>query len=546
MRGKRLLLIAAIAGFGLLFAGASFANVPAPPVNQDIGFDDTNFGAMTQLDCEACHDPGVPDRHHVLYGDPIPSGSLVPIPDADGDTVDDTNYGCLNCHGVIGTDPIEFGVERDCTVCHTGDSPHHATATAMAQHCTECHGDVVDNYDDGHTVRTYTPSLVTPQPKAYVCDTTGNSCYDDSDCPGSETCIETSPPAEGGCNFCHEAGTDTDSGVVVLTNIVNHHDTGLSGGHCTWCHQDGSPPNGELDIRVCDDCHGFESLHNIAADSDDAGTEIIVGTENPGYSHVGNGDDCFGCHGFSSASAPGTGAVIPSISGCSVSTMIAGSNTAVTLTGVAFTNISGGTEYTSDVSLTAADGSSVTLTPDIISQGEMTVTIPGSIATGNYNLQAVKGDVASNPVVISIKPEVEIADVICSEGILTVTGSGFGDAPPEGAEGYINVEVDGVPVEIISWTDAEIVVDVSNCSGVVTVNALYGSDTYDDDCQVCNADVNQDGRVDLFDFIILISEFSRDDCDTSSCQADCNGDGSVDLWDLIIIKVEFLKNNCCL
>ena len=302
----------------------------------------------------------------------------------------------------------------------------------------------------------------------------------------------------------------------------------------------------EYRIRTCEGCHGFESLHNIALDSDDPDTELIVGTENPGYSHVGSGDDCWGCHGFAGSSAADSGPITPFINSLSPMSITAGTNAAVTLTGEAFTNFFG-TEYTSDVSLTAADGSSVTLTPDIISQGAMTVTIPGSLATGNYNLQAVKGDVASNPVVLSIKPEVEISDVICSEGVLTITGSGFGDTPPEGAEEYINVEVDGIPVEIISWTDTEIAVAVSNCSGTVTVNALYGSDNYEgDNCQVCNADINQDGRVDLFDLVIMISEFIRDDCDINQCQADCNSDGSVDIWDLIIIKVEFLKDNCCL
>jgi len=226
--------------------------------------------------------------------------------------------------------------------------------------------------------------------------------------------------------------------------------------------------------------------------------------------------------------------------------MTAGTDTVITLTGSAFTNLMDTFQWTSDLLLTAADGSSVTLTPDSITQGELVVTIPDTTPPGNYTLQAVKGDVTSNPVVFSIKPEVEISDVSCSEGILTITGSGFGDAPPEGAEEYINVEVDGVPVEIISWTDTEVKTAVSNCSGTVTVKALYGSDTHEGGgCEVCSADCNHDGTVDNEDLTIMNAEYTRIDCAINPCQADCDGDGSVDLWDLIIMKKEFLKEDCC-
>jgi hypothetical protein len=176
MKGKVLSLIA-IAGVVLLFAGAGLADVPAPPVNQDIGMPDIVFGDMEEQECRVCHDSGVPDRHHMLYGATTDISIPVPIPDSDGlgycsvatGTVcvidddcptgeacylDDPVLGCLNCHGVIGTDPIEFGVERDCAVCHTGDSPHHETDSAKAGDCVYCHGDLVDNFDDGHYIPT--------------------------------------------------------------------------------------------------------------------------------------------------------------------------------------------------------------------------------------------------------------------------------------------------------------------------------------------------------------------------------------------------------
>ena len=54
------------------------------------------------------------------------------------------------------------------------------------------------------------------------------------------------------------------------------------------------------------------------------------------------------------------------------------------------TNIDEGTELYSDVVLEAADGSTITLTPDTITQGSITVTIPGNLASGNYKVKPLK------------------------------------------------------------------------------------------------------------------------------------------------------------
>ena len=213
----------------------------------------------------------------------------------------------------------------------------------------------------------------------------------------------------------------------------------------------------------------------------------------------------------------------------------------VTLTGSAFTNLSQGTELTSNLSLSDDGGSLIELIPDLISENSMTVIIPGTLAIGSYTLRAVKLDKFSNPVVISIKPEVKIADVSCNEGILTINGSGFGDAPPEGAESYINIEIDDVPVGIISWTDTEVGVSVSNCSGTVTVNSLFGSAIAEgSDCEVCAADCNNDGTVDVGDLLLIKQEFLQ-----TPVLADCNGDGNVDLFDLLILIDEYSRDNCC-
>jgi hypothetical protein len=165
--------------------------------------------------------------------------------------------------------------------------------------------------------------------------------------------------------------------------------------------------------------------------------------------------------------------------------MTAGTDTLVTLTGAAFTNTYLGMfNWTSNVSLTAADGSTTVLTPDSISEYSLTVTIPGTTAAGNYDIRAVKESTESNPVVISIKPAVTITDVKCRKrrGRLIIRGSGFSEKV-EGTDSYINVEVNGEMADIISWRDNMIKASVSRCStdANVTVNALFGSATTGND-----------------------------------------------------------------
>jgi hypothetical protein len=74
---------------------------------------------------------------------------------------------------------------------------------------------------------------------------------------------------------------------------------------------------------------------------------------------------------------------------------------------------------------------------------------------------------------------------------------------------------------------------------------LVNASTVGLNCQLCQADVNRDGRVDIDDLIIIKEEYFRNDCATNPCQADCNGDGTVGISDLILVKAEFFKENCC-
>jgi hypothetical protein len=459
-------------------------------VNQIIGVNDGVFNDLDEADCRLCHenpdqfpveDETLPNRHHLLYGTAIPDNTDVPVPDADGDGTDDTVYGCLNCHqqdtsGGI----IQFLVERDCTQCHIQGSSfeltvHHRTDLALGNlpqgpDCKACHGSLVDNIEDGHFIPTYDPSLVTPKRSG-----------------GAGLPLNSEGNGAGACDYCHSTGTgdpsipgiDPLSGVTVYSNKDTHHETGFWGGMgahgfvCFWCHDFDLPF--EQQIRVCENCHGPDSLHNIQLDSDGDGI-INPGVELPGYGHIGDPDECWGCHGFSMTSEPSIGPLIPYIMSISKSIITAGSPTVITLTGSAFKNLADGTEYSSNVVLTAGDGSLVELTPDFISESAITVTIPGTIETGNYILRAVKLDKLSNPANLSVTPEVAITDLECSKclGTMTITGSGFSEKP-EGTDEDISVMENGRPLNVITWTDTVIQASGSRCSGTVEVDALFGS-----------------------------------------------------------------------
>jgi hypothetical protein len=541
MQRKLFCIIVALA-FTMTCAVVSFANVPPPPVNQIIGIPDTTFNNLVEADCRFCHedpnivdDENIPNRHHLKVGTPVPSGTCAvsgdtcerntdcpgfdpgvpggaenacdvhtdrPFPS--GDTAG--NYDCYSCHQLVwDPDSSSFVLEtfRDCLFCHSQDplapTVHHATTKAKNNECVACHGPITDprtdpltgEFLDGHTIPTYQPSLVTPCTSFSAC---GSATYKDvtDDPPGD-------PNATGGfCNFCHNAGTVTDPTftdafpppITVFTNATNHHSTGLVPApfsdlgqeECNLCHNVVDPD--PADIRRCETCHGFQSLHNIQVDSPAVPTGTIdPGTEDPWWGHIGSNDDCRGCHGFVTANAPGAGPIIPDVGLLSSYDIVAGADTSITIYGNAFTNEIMGNLVTSNVELTAADGSTTTLTPDTISESSMDVTIPGTLATGNYTLRAVKASSRSNASVIAVIPGVTITDTGCSKkkGVLTINGSGFG-TKPEGTDADINVEVNGQTVDITSWSDTQIRASVSSCSkgSTITVNALYGSATSGD------------------------------------------------------------------
>jgi hypothetical protein len=568
-KGFNIILFATI--FILVSALPGITDVPAPPVNQIIGIPDTVFNNLTEADCRFCHEdpnivggPNNSDRHHLLYGIPLNEGfcsayndiiwgrnicttasdcnanicsiagtpcvgdldcpvgqtcgedcvgeSIAPFPPAA-----DGTYECTTCHPILVNGQIDVIAVRDCLFCHVQinneASVHHFTAEAQSKNCQYCHGSLVNNIGDGHIIPEYTPSLVTPSPSF-----------------GSGFPYNSEGNGAGACDYCHSTGTGQPGAVQpgyvfdpaftgvfgpveVYRSSETHHSTGLGlfdNSQCLWCHNIDDPSSDP--IRRCQGCHGFESLHNIAVDSDDPDQMFTPAgdpqEENPGWSHVGNNDDCWGCHGFSSSGAvssvsqessfgtssysstavtnltmstvSGMGPLVPYINSASTTVVNAGTATAISLSGISFTNFTHNMEWIATVVLTSDDGIETELPPDFVSENSLTVTIPETMGLGNYHLRAVKGDKKSNPFVISVKPDVIITEVDCNRrtNTLTITGSGFGKRP-EGSDSHINVEIKGKPTQIISWTDNEIKANVRKCKklkkSAVTVNALFGT-----------------------------------------------------------------------
>jgi hypothetical protein len=85
-----------IGGIALFLPSTTWADVPAPPVNQSIGMLDVDLGTLTEADCRVCHDSGVPDRHHLLYDQLVPDPSLVPYPQFNTPDPPDELYSCMS------------------------------------------------------------------------------------------------------------------------------------------------------------------------------------------------------------------------------------------------------------------------------------------------------------------------------------------------------------------------------------------------------------------------------------------------------------------
>jgi hypothetical protein len=183
---------------------------------------------------------------------------------------------------------------------------------------------------------------------------------------------------------------------------------------------------------------------------------------------------------YISSGAPQTGATIPTVTGLSTSSVIAGQETELLIDGHGFINSTGGTTFLSDVTVDNGN-TALTLQQGSLTEDQITVIIPATLSAGLYDLRVVKDDKKSSKKILAVVSPVVITDVTCSKKkrILVINGSGFSEKP-EGTDDYINVEVDGALPDIISWTDTRIKASVRRCSKhmTVTVDSLFGSDTW--------------------------------------------------------------------
>ncbi len=421
----------------VLSISVALALVPPPPANQDLGIYDTLCKEFSEDDCRACHNSSVPDTHHLL----VRTGG---------------GYGCMDCHQVK-TDPegsTGVGVIRNCVACHVA-SPHHETQAAVDRQCSYCHGSVVDDYDDGHSIPTYMPSLVTP-----------DTSYAEKDGLTGQKL--------GGCEACHEP--DSTAVPPIYSNRDTHHNLGNLSFECDMCHEKVAGDENLLNIRKCQDCHGTKSLHNIQYNYTDTKGQL-------GFGHVGANWDCLGCHGGYSASSlpPQTGPIIPSIDQVDPISMVAGVGTVVTITGNNFENTVNGVYYTSEVAI-VDDAGTITVTSDTITATQIVATIP-ALDSGSYGLRVVKSGMNSNLVPIVVVPQVTIDSTMIRMDAVTIRGSGFGDelgAPYDELFGVtITCEGNALVTNIVTWDDTRIVVDCPSAvvGDEVTVTTLYGCDS---------------------------------------------------------------------
>lgn len=416
-----------------------WAAVPPPPVNQSLGLYDTKFASFTITDCKNCHgtDPELVDLHHNL--------------------IESKGMACFDCHSLVSDGSGGFTLKdfRTCSVCHTS-SPHHTSTAAVNKDCKHCHG-YIDNPNDGHYIPTYGASLLTPKPHG----TTLNN----------GTIVQ-------GCAACHQAKTTANP--IIYSNQDTHHGTGIGQpggtGNCTWCHSTASTDLAKM--RQCESCHGVKSLHNIQAP---AGTsDPVPGSEPAGYGHIGNDWDCVGCHyswaAASSLDSPAT-AIIPSITGQNTRVLVADTPNVITLNGVSFRNTGGnGVVYNPTINISNST-TSINVTPDSVTVSEIKAVIP-ALSKNIYTLRVMKGDVQSNPIKLVVVPEQVIKTaILSSNNTVTISGRGFGDAPPPDFKSALGVFINDNQVKVLSWSDEKIVASgsVIQAGATVKVQTLHGA-----------------------------------------------------------------------
>lgn len=447
---KRRYIFVLSIGLVILMQAIVLALIPPPPVNQNMGMYDTLFVNFTDSQCRTCHASGVPDTHHNLV--------------AKGE------YGCTNCHPVL-PDGSGIILIRDCIQCHDNTfngmsirRPHHESPSALSGQCKTCHGSVVDNYDDGHYIPSYSPSSMTPDTKFKVAN-------------------QTSGKKWGGCESCHEQYL-TATPFIADNNKTHHRLGNLSGfksqdnTRCEMCHDTHNATYGSDSIRYCERCHSYNSLHNIQWD-------IANTTSLGGYGHLGP-NDCQGCHASYVAGglAPGSDIIVPTIYSLSTNNVLEGDAKMLTIYGDNFvTTVDGVTRTSVVIVMVIGRVSNITILPDNITHNQIIVTLP-PLSKGLYGIYVHKdGNMESNtePLVSAPKVIINSARKVDST-IVMINGSGFGTYDPiynDFVNVTINIEDTYRSLQATNWSDTSIIVDSPNASigDIAMVNSVYGTNS---------------------------------------------------------------------
>jgi len=502
----------------------------------------------------------LPTRHHMHVGPNALRGGLIaggpeqpPSMDADNDGVVDTTYKCLNCHIIMPVGP-DGGVaenHRDCFNCHivtmADGSPrpenkprtvHHDTPKAFRAECGKCHGYLIRSLDTGRPAPTWMPSIITPWP----------SKKDAED--GSVTSSAGTHP--GNCVFCHNSADGNTTGTVdetssfsngfgaikIYQNKQNHHATGVpfiteaestgagdgklppgATNACEWCHfdvlgfpdgyvvrtdADGNPIESveTWAIRGCQRCHDIPSLHSIEADV--AGDGIVPGGETPYNGHIGNQDNCWGCHGFDSTGAPDAQAYAQDMGDYPVQATVAqldAINAVMWPQGTGFDDLilagrgfeNDGVEWDYDnymwiphyympsVQFTDQDGNVTVLEPTSSDKTQITVAVPADLPAGTYDIQVKKGDTLSNPLKANILPGINTGPAICvaKYRLVFLRGKGFNELYRGAPSSVTGITGDGVDANVIYfWRDNMIAARFNGgCPSEVEVTNVFGSVT---------------------------------------------------------------------
>jgi len=459
----------------------------------------------------------------------------------------DADYTCYNCHNVTMPVGPDGGIEenhRNCFNCHkvfagpnnTGEemgqgwrTVHHDTPKAFNAECGLCHGYLIRSLDTGRPAPDWQPSYITPWKS-------GKPLED----PTMTSNAGTHP---GNCTFCHNTadvdgdpagtedntssfswgtdGTDGFGPIRIYRNSMNHHSTGvptitpaespkITESACQWCHYmswpDGFVPfPGETleswNIRGCQRCHDITSLHSIEADV--AGDGIVPGAEAPYNGHVGAKENCWGCHGHDQEALRAEGlamndypvqATTPQLTEIGAPNWAQGSSFDLTLLGSGFENAGvkweGGTwvdeYYTPSVQLTDDAGNATVLVPEVggYDKTRIVVTIPGTLAAGQYAAQIKKGNVLSNPIPVTIFPAVNVrpGGAVCLSDyrVVIIRGSGFSMYDRSMPSSVTGITGDGADANrVFLWRDGMVAARFNaGCPSEVTVNTVFDSETF--------------------------------------------------------------------